>query len=549
MDAAGVALGVTGLLALYSTCLAAYEFILNVVDHKKNAATLICKLTVEKTKFGIWGLHWGLTDQKGVHYNAAAASEELQSEIRRQFLQGVLARVRALLTDVDELVQRHGLDNKSIKDDEQRDALKALQSLAGQVDKHPAEVRKQLHAKKRFRWAIRDQTKFEKFLQDLLYFNDALYQVLPLKQRQSLEFAVSGAVLDREEGQDALREIHQSASESSKVLAEAAQLKELSIRLEGASTSDFSTIRQRSSLQIPSSLLDVLDAPRANRKATYTRPDGEETQVLVEWRRTEADWSQETRDLMFKRFENISRLLHACSMSRTSLSYRILDSAGFVEDTSAGCIGFLNQLPPDASGFDTLSQRLASPSRPDLGTRFALARILVVAIYQIHSSGWLHKALRSNNVIFLAESLLSPYLIGFGRSRPDKHNENTEEVPDLPGAAFDLYLPPIYQRGQRFSQGFDIYSLGIVLIEIAVWESIETMKKPKDTCQRYHDRLRRRAEGLGDEVGIIYRDVDLKCLDLGRINTDQAQGLRESLTKGNEWVYWNVAAPLERCMA
>jgi serine/threonine protein kinase len=113
---------------------------------------------------------------------------------------------------------------------------------------------------------------------------------------------------------------------------------------------------------------------------------------------------------------------------------------------------------------------------PSLTARVSLVRKLATCLLYLHSVGWLHKGLRSDNVLFFSGQqnplITDPYLVGFDYARPDKDGEKTEPVPYEPG--WELYRHPDYNGIQpaRARKTFDIYSLGIIMIEVALWRSI-----------------------------------------------------------------------------
>jgi hypothetical protein len=68
-------------------------------------------------------------------------------------------------------------------------------------------------------------------------------------------------------------------------------------------------------------------------------------------------------------------------------------------------------------------------------------------------------------------------LSGFEYSRPDISGTSTS-IPPV-HAEWEIYRHPDYQgmKPQPARKTYDIYSLGIVLIEIALWQSIGTIMK------------------------------------------------------------------------
>jgi len=80
---------------------------------------------------------------------------------------------------------------------------------------------------------------------------------------------------------------------------------------------------------------------------------------------------------------------------------------------------------PPSPGFFTLEAVLSAqretPTLP-LGKKFACAKVLSRAVLWVHLAGWLHKSIRSDDVVFGGDDeaqvdLAEPYLCGFEYSR------------------------------------------------------------------------------------------------------------------------------------
>ncbi|KAK0930908.1 hypothetical protein LTR29_016593 [Friedmanniomyces endolithicus] len=108
---------------------------------------------------------------------------------------------------------------------------------------------------------------------------------------------------------------------------------------------------------------------------------------------------------------------------------------------------------------------------------------LASSVLYLHTVGWLHKAVHSANVIFSMNdenlSIESPYLSGFEYSRPDS-GETTKSGFD---PRWDIYRWPTIQadvpRVSRSRKTYDIYSLGLLLLEIAHWQPLHILMSLK----------------------------------------------------------------------
>ncbi|KAI9884758.1 MAG: hypothetical protein M1823_003468 [Watsoniomyces obsoletus] len=192
---------------------------------------------------------------------------------------------------------------------------------------------------------------------------------------------------------------------------------------------------------------------------------------------------------------------------------------------------------------------------PSLTERKALATKMANCVFYLHSVNWLHKGLRSHNILFfLPQSsssststnkdtpqdlshhhhldLSHPYLSGFDYARPSLFGEMTEKPPQNP--SFDIYRHPrVHGIGSYgptgeeggFRKSFDIYSLGLILLEIAYWESIdrvvgiENLERAKPLVIAGVRKMlltdKKYLDGVSFAMGDGYADVVRACLNGG----------------------------------
>lgn len=196
--------------------------------------------------------------------------------------------------------------------------------------------------------------------------------------------------------------------------------------------------------------------------------------------------SQEPSPTQLQQLKKMTTQL--CHPKRTS--FHILPGLGYIHERSAKSFSLVFELDmsfdsSQAKGgvsFATLSDYMSKQKRVPLGSRIQLAFTLAEAIENFHKVGWVHKLFKSSNVVFFYQKPESgnvnvprvdihrPWLFGFEYSRPE--DAETALKTDY-SVENNVYMHP--ERWGRplakFSKAHDVYSLGIVMMEIAYWKS------------------------------------------------------------------------------
>jgi serine/threonine protein kinase len=121
---------------------------------------------------------------------------------------------------------------------------------------------------------------------------------------------------------------------------------------------------------------------------------------------------------------------------------------------------------------------------PSLTDRIQLALYITQSLRGLHRAGWLHKDLRSENIIFFPAkedkaiqakktNILEPILAGFSFARFASPSEISEQPSTDPKQ--DIYRHPsaMGEPSVSFNATMDVYSLGTILIEIAEWRALK----------------------------------------------------------------------------
>lgn len=273
-----------------------------------------------------------------------------------------------------------------------------------------------------------------------------------------------------------------------------------------------------------------------------------------------------------------------------------------------------------------LGTKVKSGIDSTLGARFRLARKLVRAVCMLHSSGWLHKNIRAQSVIFFPGQangatmddsrhedeteidVSNPILMGYIFSRPDdiaptmapafapqreeqkvsktlssstywtapkvKHSESKrglgrhdrlgtiygydmlgktllpKEAKDLnvSGFTLDYYQHPAKHADPKrlYRHAYDVYSLGILLLEVGLWEELTNYKHSGDEDEDHYERrrwvCRTYLNLLRWACGDTYADVVLRCLMIDSSDDEVAKASERELCA-------RIVADLENCQA
>jgi len=250
--------------------------------------------------------------------------------------------------------------------------------------------------------------------------------------------------------------------------------------------------------------------------------------VVVEWVDYEQD--EDARFNHRRRVDDLARMIHSASQRHPDL--HTLDCVGYTDDSATCRYGLIYKAPQPSSS--TLNALILSNDlrAPYLGDRFRLAHTLAVALWSLHSLEWLHKSVCSSNILFFPSAfsasepqtpavragipdISSPYILGFDASRPDDMGELS--VASRNPATSDLHRHPASLNGmsrKQYCKSFDIYSLGLVLLEIGLWKVLQTYHRPHYTAERFRDKvvMQNLVPNLGSKTGRVYRDVVERCL-------------------------------------
>ncbi|KAL8738211.1 MAG: hypothetical protein Q9181_000982 [Wetmoreana brouardii] len=273
---------------------------------------------------------------------------------------------------------------------------------------------------------------------------------------------------------------------------------------------------------------------------------------------------------------------HDDAQSPESLALRRLnffDCIGFLEQENHSRFAFLFRIPRELSlvsetKINSLSTHIENTksSQMQLDQRFSLAYDFCRAVLSIHACGWVHKSIRSSNIILIpnrssSKSISSsyngddttqplpgeeekkeptsiiqtyrPYLKGFEFSRPEKSNSSSRVDLDCHK---NLYRHPSRQGAptEYFTKEHDLYAVGVVMLEIGMWKTVsatyasalsDTRKgNPFPDAKKVQLQLMRLAKmELPRLMGTKYAQAVRKCIGGFGIQEDDKEQTRLGL--------------------
>jgi Protein kinase domain len=228
---------------------------------------------------------------------------------------------------------------------------------------------------------------------------------------------------------------------------------------------------------------DLVDLPGGHQRFRCGRIDGRP--VLVETFAYEPH--PETAEPYVQTILQVQKMANLICLPKEPF-YHILPGRGYVQETLDDRIGLVFEIPEmtdQVEGPLLLSDLYnhAEFKRVALGKRIQLALEVVNAVEHLHRLQWLHKELRSSNIIFLRNTngndeinFSQPWLCGFEYARSFEDGTRLDEDHEVLN---NLYRHPDRwgKPTKTYTRAHDIYSLGVILLEIFSWQSAKDIHK------------------------------------------------------------------------
>lgn len=495
MEAVGAA---AAALQFLGACIEGFMLLTTAHNLGRDASTIVCMLNLQEIQLTDWARQAGLlTDELSLdpRLNIAAVAE-------------TLSQIKDLLQSTDKLKTRYNLKlveekpehyvTTATQDPNESNRAIVFTGISEATRKDVldrAKIAQKTNFAKRMWWAAVDKEKIEKLVGDIHFLIRALWNLLtPLRNddfAKSLDSVLSN-VVRMNTGFQQLVTINESlvsiqarldakAEPEVGTLASTAELKAVQIALED--TDNSTGILNGTDIPKRQEMLKKLERLSRQKLTSFTPLkkddkrgtavyDGES--VFVEWKYV----ASAMRSKILPRAENLAALLSI----RKDQTFQSLICKGLLEDDQR--LGFIYQQPSaikspvePRSLHDFFSRGGIEP--PSLSDRIRLALRLTQVVRNFHRTGWLHKALRSENIIFfnardasVAVRSTDFVLTGFNFARLAAPTEISEQPSADP--KHDIYRHPsaLGQPSVSFNELMDTYSLGVILLEIAEWRAI-----------------------------------------------------------------------------
>lgn len=311
-----------------------------------------------------------------------------------------------------------------------------------------------------------------------------------------------------------------------------------------------------SGLRLDAAAVEVEQSPNSQEHNLGWVSSGNETRkrVLIEWIKYDLHWEGEVQEEMIGRVVSIATSLH--TMATKAEKLRLLPCIHYYHHETEKSFGLIYQLSNHAQPATPLtlhslieeSRQTGTYSQISLEDRFILAHTLTTTLLNFHKATLVHKSISSHNIIFtstLSPDLYEPYLIGFNYARPVEPDAFTTGPPRSKEAK--KYYHPDYDAGSLrdavpFRMIYDYYSLGLVLLEIGLWDTVDGIKS-KSSRDLKSKILEKRVPQLNHLMGSAYRDAVAACLQ-GGIAQDSPETYEDTILDFQRLVVEAIVRPI-----
>ncbi|KAL2686859.1 hypothetical protein Neosp_004401 [[Neocosmospora] mangrovei] len=607
-------IGLGGLVAVFEKGFEVWRTIREAHDFGDDVADWMCKLEMEFFRFQTW---WTALEHLAVRpghpslvRRVPSQTSALQVTLDKQFGQPITdaaVNILKLLEKIEEILKRNGIltifqaqppEPRQTLDlsEETSKSRTRLKKFADDLLKHTPWITRIKHNASP--WKDNDKSALDSALESMIYWNNALYSILPQNLRDSiLELGIAGYALDTSEN---IGDISTLSSNRNTVLSQSAKFIRLRQRFKDGATTDADLDAILHKMERKMNHFEGIDASKVLEGSQYSiahyspGDEGPPRRVMIEW----IPFPKGDYDVYKLARRRMSQISYSLQQIGELSHLQVLPSLGFIEYGSAKVFGLVSALPTSVTPsttivtlYDTLpgSQRPGANERtsssrknstyplPSLNQRFELATALVMGFYTFLLTRWHHERFSSLHIAFLVNEatgpstltqsnpldLGAPIIGGFAISRPDSPTELSISAPVEDFEAVYLH-PDVRQRLKsrpkgpnsnpepqaRYQRVHDIYALGLLLVEIGFWRPLARVaesgsggkvKASNLSANEFKNAIVKKCRSdLAFWMGDTYKDVTLRCLLAGEEGGVQAA----DGTGGLNNFYWDVGISL-----
>ncbi|KAF2466944.1 uncharacterized protein BDR25DRAFT_376499 [Lindgomyces ingoldianus] len=424
-------------------------------------------LDIQAQRYENWGNFVGL--DKGEYH---PTTEQTQAQL--DLMVDILAQISDILVSASELKAKYeegANSGATLVEDEQ---ITIAQITQRQLKQHKFANWIKSQFGKGLKFALWDGEKFEEFHLTLIHFIEGLESLTGVYHKRFE--ALLYTQLLRNKSREELRELGQANIPIGRVIPELADRKsaymELSERQKSAQGARLFGLTED---KFKLSASDIKPERVSKKTATMFGTYQNDKPVAVEWKLVSEEL---TPDEALKRLSNVAEFL---STSIVGVETHLPRSIGYYRNpgiTDRIALVYEDPGPHSSTLFDAIAD--AKFQHISLGERYKLALALAESLFYLRLTGWFHRAIRSSNILICGDPPtpdIRLLLVGFTSARLEKPWEKSDKI--ISGQYDELYHHPTYQgknkRSVNYSYAFDIYSLGVCLIEIATWQPISEL--------------------------------------------------------------------------
>ncbi|RSL88524.1 hypothetical protein CEP51_001680 [Fusarium floridanum] len=607
-------IGLGGLVAVFEKGFEVWRTIREANDFGHDVADWMCKLEMEFFRFQTW---WTALEHLALRpghpqsvRRVPSQTSALQVTLDKQFGQPITdaaVNILKLLEKIEEVLKRNGIltifqaqppEPRQTLDlsEETSKSRTRLKKFADDLLKHTPWITRIKHNASP--WKDNDKSTLDSLLESMIYWNNALYSILPQNLRDSiLELGIAGYALDTS---DNIGDISRLSSNRNTVLSQSAKFIRLRQRFkDGAATdADLDVILHK--MERKMNHFDGIDAAKVLSGCQYSiahySPDEvQPRRVMIEW----IPFPQGDYDVYKLARTRMSQISYSLQQIGELSHLQVLPSLGFIEYGSAKVFGLVSALPTSVTSTTTIvtlydilpgsqrpgvnertsSRRSVNYPLPSLNQRFELASTLVMGFYTFLLTRWHHERFSSLHIAFLLNEVTettnssstdvrpfdlgAPIIGGFAISRPDSPTELSISAPVEDFEAVYLH-PDVRQRLKsrstapntnpesqtRYQRVHDIYALGLLLVEIGFWRPLARVaesgsggkvKAGSLSAKEFKEAIVKKCRSdLAFWMGETYKEVTLRCLLAGEEGGVQAADGSGGLNN----FYWDVGISL-----